>query len=97
LTKLLEFKTNDAFALKYQVETYYMMGRYKESLADLNKLLEINTNDTWTLKAYEEVVRECVYNNLFIFILNIYIIRTYCFYKYTPIKLLGSMYYILFT
>ena len=55
LTKLLEFNTNDTFALKYRGETYYMMRKYEESLADLNKLLKINTNDTWALKACEKV------------------------------------------
>ena len=56
LTKLLEFDTNDAFALRYRGETYYMTKKYEESLTDLNKLLTINANDTWALKAYEEVI-----------------------------------------
>ena len=57
LTKLLEFNTNDPFALKYRGETYYMMEKYEESLTDLNKLLKINANDTWVLKAYEKVFK----------------------------------------
>jgi tetratricopeptide (TPR) repeat protein len=57
LTRLLEFNTNDLFALKYRGETYYMIKKYEESLADLNKLLKINANDTWVLKAYEKVTR----------------------------------------
>src|SRR6266511_4204932 len=57
LTKLLEFDTNDAFALRYRSETYYMTKKYEESLTDLNKLLNINANDTWVLKAYEGVIR----------------------------------------
>ena len=58
LTKLLEFESNDAFALRYRGETYYMMKRYKESLKDLNNLLKINTNDMWALEAHKEVIRE---------------------------------------
>ena len=57
LTRLLEFNTNDLFALKYRGETYCMMEKYEESLADLNKLLKINANNTWVLKAYEKVTR----------------------------------------
>ena len=57
LTKLLEFETNDAFALRYRGETYYMIEKYEESLTDLNKLLKINANDTWALKVYEEIRR----------------------------------------
>ena len=56
-TKLLEFETNDAFALRYRGETYYMMRKYDESLADLIQLLEVNANDTWASKAYGEVIR----------------------------------------
>jgi len=33
-----------------QGKTYYMMKKYKESLADLNKSLEIEPNDSWVLK-----------------------------------------------
>ena len=36
LTKLLEFETNNVFALRYRGETYYMIKKYEESLADLN-------------------------------------------------------------
>ncbi len=57
MIKLLEFETNNAFALRYRGEIYYMMKRYEESLADLNKLLKINTNDMWALEACEEVIR----------------------------------------
>jgi len=57
LTKLLEFESNDAFALRYRGEIYYIMKRYEESLADLNKLLKINTNNMWVLKAHEEVIK----------------------------------------
>ena len=63
LTKLLEFEKSDTFALRYRVETYYMIEKYEESLADLNKLLEINPNDIWALKAHEEVIRGLVYNS----------------------------------
>jgi len=55
LTKLLEFETNDTFALRYRGETYYLTEKYEESLVDLNKLLKINTNDMWALKTCEEV------------------------------------------
>ena len=57
LTKLLEFKSNDPFALG---ETYHMMKNYEESLADLDKLLEISINDDnkWVYKSYEEIVRK---------------------------------------
>jgi hypothetical protein len=55
LSKLLEFETSSTFALKYRGETYFMMEKYEESLADLNKLLEINANDTQTLKFCENV------------------------------------------
>jgi len=57
LTKLLEFESNDAFALRYRGEIYYMMERYKESLKDLNNLIKVNTNDMWALEACEEVIR----------------------------------------
>ena len=67
LTKLLEFESNDAFALRYWGETYYMMKRYEESLADLNKLLEINTNNMWALKTCEEVIRGWVYNKYILY------------------------------
>ena len=40
LIKLLKFEINNAFALRYRGETYYIMKRYKEQLA---------------LKAHEEV------------------------------------------
>ena len=60
LTKLLEFKSNDPFALRYRGETYHMMENYEESLADLDKLLEISINDDnkWVYKSYEEIVRK---------------------------------------
>ena len=60
LTKLLEFKSNDPFALRYRGETYHMMKNYEESLADLDKLLEISINDDnkWVYKSYEEIVRK---------------------------------------
>ena len=57
MTKLLEFDTNDTFALRYRGETYYMTKKYEESFTDLNKLLKINANDTWALKAYEIIIR----------------------------------------
>src|SRR5436190_11801308 len=34
LTKLLESEPNDSFALKYRGETYHMMKKYNNSLAD---------------------------------------------------------------
>ena len=74
LTKLLELKPNDLFALKYRGEIHHIMKRYDESIMDLNKLLEININETspvdlkelfvtnnnitWILNAYEEVARK---------------------------------------
>src|SRR6266511_5792123 len=74
LTKLLELKPNDLFALKYRGEIHHIMKRYEESLVDLDKLLEININKTssmdlkdlyetnnditWILNAYEEVARK---------------------------------------
>ena len=57
LTKLLEFDTNDSFALRYRAETYYIIKKYEESLVDLNKLLEINPNEVWALKVYKEVIK----------------------------------------
>jgi len=42
LIKLLEFEINNAFALRYRGETYYIMKRYKEQLA---------------LKAHEEDIK----------------------------------------
>mgnify|MGYP006161571941 CR=1 FL=1 len=47
----------DPFALRYRGETYHMMEKYEESLADLNKLLEINS-DIWVYESYEEIVRK---------------------------------------
>ena len=58
LTKVLEFDTNDSFALRYRAETYYMIEKYEESLIDLNKLLKINPNEVWALKAYEEGIKK---------------------------------------
>jgi len=61
LSKLLEFETNNAFALRYRGETYYIMERYEESFTftDLNKLLEIDINNTCEhLKAYEEIANK---------------------------------------
>src|SRR3954447_689365 len=45
LTILLIFEPNDPFALRYRVETCFMMKVYEISFADLDKLLEINVND----------------------------------------------------
>ena len=45
----MEIEPNDAWALSNRGETYRMMNRYEESLADLNKSLEIESDNAWTL------------------------------------------------
>jgi tetratricopeptide (TPR) repeat protein len=54
---LLQIEPNNEFALRYRGETYHILGRYEESLEDINKLLEIRKDNTWALKAQEEVIR----------------------------------------
>ena len=36
--------------LRYRGKFYFVMGRYKQALADLTKLLEFETNDTFALR-----------------------------------------------
>lgn len=66
LTKILDSKPNDPFALKYRGETYYVMKRYKESLTNLNKLLEIKINNEWTINAHKECIRRRDYERRFL-------------------------------
>src|ERR1044072_4538130 len=42
LTKLLEFETTNAFALRYRAENYYMIEKNKKKHSQLNTIIVIN-------------------------------------------------------
>ncbi|RIB12413.1 kinase-like domain-containing protein [Gigaspora rosea] len=57
LNKSLNIKPNNAVALRIRGETYCIMNRYEESLADLNKSLEIEPNNADALRSREKTLK----------------------------------------
>ncbi|CAG8752856.1 13932_t:CDS:2, partial [Acaulospora morrowiae] len=53
----LEIEPDDAFALRNRGVTYAMLGKYKDSLSDLNRSLELEPNNLFASKHKEEVHR----------------------------------------
>ncbi|RIB03722.1 hypothetical protein C2G38_2224211 [Gigaspora rosea] len=49
--RITEIEPNNAFALRSRGESYRMVGRYNESLTDLNKSLEIEPNNAFAFKS----------------------------------------------